>query len=136
MTRTVTRSIRINADYDKVADFLAQVETMPRWTVFANRVWKKDGKYFAETGQGEAEVWIDFDRSTGEIVYRWKIDGREDYAPSQLKVVDGQLEYTFTAREPAGAPEGMLEKMAHLVEEELQTLRQIAEEELTRAAAV
>lgn len=131
MRNSSTRSIEIAANYEKVFDFLSEVRNMPRWATFAKRVWVDDGKYMAETPQGEAEMWIKYARDRGEVDFHWKIQGVEDSAPSRLQQNNGVLKYEFTIQEPLGAPKGTLEQLSSVVDEELVTLKKIAEIEMS-----
>ncbi len=131
MRKNVTRSTGISANYDRVFDFLADVNNMPRWTVFAKKVWPEAETFKAETPQGEAEVWIKHARELGEIDFYWKIGDVEDFAESRLKKSNGQITYEFTIQEPPNAPEGTIDQLSKVVDEELSMLKDIAENELT-----
>jgi len=130
MRRKSTRNTEIEASYEKLYDFLIDLNNMPRWAVFAKRIWREGDTVKAETPQGEAELWTECSQDAGKITYHWKIGDAEDFAETRLYKSNGHLVYEFTIQEPPEAPQGMFDELVSKVDEELESLKKIAEAEL------
>ncbi len=124
MARSATRSVALRAGFDEVFNFLSDPQNLHLWTVdFATAPPEKSGDVFkVTTPRGMLDVYVRGDRETGVIDFFFGRDGQFRSSPSRLLRDGDGVAYVFTQFEPAGAPEGLFERLVGNVEKELDIL--------------
>lgn len=129
--RADTRSISIQAAPEKVEEFLANPQNLPRWAVgFAKSIRSVNGKWLVTTAAGDMGIRIEADSSSGVIDYFMSpASGVEMVARSRVVPNGSGSEYSFTQFQAPNMPDDIFDKNVRAVEHELTVLRALLEVE-------
>jgi hypothetical protein len=123
-SRTVTTVL--NAPKDRVFDFLARVENLPKWaTEFARELKVEDGRTKVVNGLGEFDFTIDSDAGTG-VIDMYAGPSPDELALFPTRVVglpDGSSAYTFTMFQAPGMPDELFESQYRSLLREFKNIR-------------
>ena len=123
-SRTVTAVLP--ASKDRVFDFLADLENLPKWaTEFARDVKHENGKTKVVNGLGEFEFSIDADRATG-VIDMYAGPSEEELALFPTRVValaSGTAAYMFTMFQAPGMPDELFESQYRSLLREFENIR-------------
>jgi uncharacterized membrane protein len=126
---SATEAVSIDAPADRVFEFLAAPENLPRWAVgFARaiRPAANGNRWIVTTGQGEVEVHYVTDRALGVIDFHISpAPGVEAVAFSRVVPNGGGAEYVFTQFQTPGMSDDVFERQVHTLVKELQILREL-----------
>jgi hypothetical protein len=123
-SRTVTTVL--DAPSERVFDFLAEVENLPRWaTEFARELRYEDGKSKVVNGLGEFYVRFASDAATGVIdMYAGPSESELALFPTRVvRLADGRSAYTFTMFHAPGMPDALFESQHVSLQREFENLR-------------
>jgi hypothetical protein len=124
--KTRTATALLTAPKEKVFDYLAEIDNLPRWaTEFARELKVVDGKYKVVNGLGEFFVRIDADEATGVIDFRAGPTETElGLFPSRVvELPGGTSAYTFTMFQGPGLSDELFESQYQSLVRELDNLR-------------
>lgn len=129
LMRADTKTISIQAKSDKVMDFLADPENLPRWAVgFAKSVRQDGDRWIVTTGGGEMGIRIVAERSLGVLdFYMSPAPGVEGMAASRVVPAGDGVEYVFTQFQPQGMPDDIFAKNVQALAHELTVLKALLE---------
>jgi hypothetical protein len=123
-SRTVTTVL--NAPKDRVFDFLARVENLPKWaTEFARELKVEDGRTKVVNGLGEFDFTIDSHAGTG-VIDMYAGPSPDELALFPTRVVglpDGSSAYTFTMFQAPGMPDELFESQYRSLVREFKNIR-------------
>jgi hypothetical protein len=127
--RTDTKTIAIHASPEKVVQFLADPQNLPRWAVGFAKAVRKDGpRWVVTTGGGEMGVRIAADEKTGVVdFYMSPAPGIEGLAGSRVLPNGQGAEYIFTQFQAPDMPDEMFAKNVQAVAHELTVLKALLE---------
>lgn len=118
--RTDTQTVMIAAPAEKVINFLADPENLPRWAIgFAQDIRRGDGgDWIVTTPHGELTVRIKADQDRGIVDYLMNpAPGVESTAYSRVMPNEQGAELVFTQFQAPGMPdevaEGQIEALTH-----------------------
>jgi len=122
--RSETRQISIAAAPDRVLDVVGDARTLPRWAPgFATTI-RPDGKHWVINDEAAIDVRVD--RALGTVDILSAADPRRG-AFTRVVPNGGGSEYLFTLFFPGAAGEDEVAAQMAVVEEELRTVRALAE---------
>ena len=126
MRKVTTQTISINAEYDRVFDYISNPLTQKEWAInFMKDVKETDNGFIAVTPFGEMPLELLADKQTGIIDI---ILGGGEPIPTRLIKNENGCEYLFTIFQPNGMPEIAFEKEGIPgLAEELKELKSILE---------
>lgn len=129
--RADTRTISIHASPEKIVEFLAKPENLPRWAVgFAKAVRREPERWFVVTGAGEMVVRIEADARFGVIDFLMQPAPGVELAARSRVVPNGDgAEYIFTQFQAPGMPDDAFEQSVKALQHELTVLRALLEVE-------
>jgi hypothetical protein len=129
--RADTRTISIQAAPERVVEFLANPENLPRWAVgFAKSVRNHEGRWFVQTGAGELGIRIEADSRSGVVDFHIAVgEGAESLAGSRVLPNALGSEYVFTQFQAPGMPDDVFAKNVQAVGHELSVLKALLEVE-------
>jgi hypothetical protein len=110
--RTATVTTVLDADAEKVFDWMADIENLPAWaTEFARELRREDGRYKVVNGLGEFFFDIRADRDTGVIdMFAGPTkDAMAVFPTRAVALQDGRTAYTFTMFQGPGMPDELFE---------------------------
>jgi hypothetical protein len=129
--RADTRTISIDADPDKVVQFVADPQNLPRWAVgFAKSVRHAGSRWYVETAAGEMGMRISADAKSGVVDF-WisPAPGAEALAASRVIPRGRKTEYTFTQFQSPGMTDEAFRQSVKALEHELTVLKALLEVE-------
>ena len=126
-----TATVTIEAPPDRVFQFVANPEHLPRWaTGFARSVRRlEDGRWQVETPQGPVSLTVAADAVTGVVDF-W-ISPAPDVtvlAASRVIGFEHGTAYTFTQFKPEAMPDELFQAQTRTARAELAGLRRLLEE--------
>jgi hypothetical protein len=129
--RADTRTVAIHAPQQKVVEFLANPENLPRWAIGFARGVRRDGeRWFVTTQGGEIGVRIAADTTSGVVdFYMSPAPGIEGLAASRVVPSGDGVEYIFTQFQAPGMTDDMFAKSVEAVAHELTVLKALLEVE-------
>ena len=123
-SRTVTTVL--DAPKERVFEFLARVENLPKWaTEFARELKVEDGRTRVVNGLGEFDFSIESDPDTG-VIDMFAGPSQEELALFPTRVValpDGSSAYTFTMFQGPGMPDELFEAQYQSLVREFENIR-------------
>ena len=123
-SRTLTTVL--DAPKERVFDFLARVENLPKWaTEFARELKVEDGRTRVVNGLGEFDFSIESDPDTG-VIDMFAGPSQEEPALFPTRVValpDGSSAYTFTMFQGPGMPDELFEAQYQSLVREFENIR-------------
>ena len=123
-SRTLTTVL--DAPKERVFDFLARVENLPKWaTEFARELKVEDGRTRVVNGLGEFDFSIESDPDTG-VIDMFAGPSQEELALFPTRVValpDGSSAYTFTMFQGPGMPDELFEAQYQSLVREFENIR-------------
>jgi hypothetical protein len=127
--RADTRTISIRAQPDRVVDFLAEAQNLPRWAIGFARGVKRDGdRWIVMTGSGEMGIRIVADRKLGVVdFYMSPAPGIEGLAASRVIPAGDGVEYVFTQFQAPDMPDDVFAKNVQALAHELTVLKALLE---------
>lgn len=128
--RTDTQSVTIAATPERVLDFVADPESLPKWAIgFAQSVRRTDeGQWIVTSPQGDVGIRVDVDRERGTVDYVMSpAPGVELTAFSRVLPNDSGAEFVFTQFQPAGMPDAVFEGQVQSLGHEFNVLRSLLE---------
>jgi hypothetical protein len=130
--RADTKTVTIRAPHQKVVEFLANPESLPRWAIGFARGVRRDGERWlvATQGGGEIGVRIAADLAVGVVdFYLSPAPGVESLAASRVVPSGDGVEYIFTQFQDPGMTDDMFAKSVAAVAHELTVLKALLEVE-------
>jgi hypothetical protein len=130
--RADTKTIAIHAPQQKVVEFLANPENLPRWAIGFARGVRRDGERWlvATQGGGEIGVRIAADPASGVVDFHMSpAPGIEVLAASRVVPSGDGVEYIFTQFQDSTMTDEMFAKSVQAVAHELTVLRALLEVE-------
>jgi hypothetical protein len=130
--RADTKSVAIQASRQKVVDFLANPENLPRWAIgFARAVRREADRWVVTTqGGGDIGVRVAADAALGVVdFYMSPAPGIEGLAASRVIPSGNGVEYVFTQFQAPGMTDDMFAKSVDAVTHELNVLKSVLEVE-------
>jgi hypothetical protein len=130
--RADTKTVAIHAPRQKVVEFLANPENLPRWAIGFARGVRRDGeRWFVMTqGGGEIGVRIAADTTSGVVdFYMSPAPGIEGLAASRVVPSGDGVEYIFTQFQAPDMSDEMFAKSVEAVAHELTVLKALLEVE-------
>lgn len=127
--RADTQTISIDTAPNRLVDFLADPNNLPRWAVgFARSVRQDDGRWLVQTGAGEMPVRIEANAATG-IVDFWMspAPGLDVAARSRVVPRGGQSEYIFTQFQGPDMSDDAFARSVAALKQELTVLKALME---------
>jgi hypothetical protein len=129
-TRSDTRAVTIDTAADKVFEFVADPENLPRWAVGFCRAIRRDGeapgRWIVTTAQGDLPIRYVTDATLGVIdFYLAPARGVEAAAFSRVVPNGEGAEYIFTQFQARTMPDEIFEGQVRALVEELQVLRSL-----------
>jgi hypothetical protein len=127
MSRTL--SISINCHPDRGYDFVSDLENLPVWaSTFCKSIEKSDGEWMAVTPQGQVKIRISEKNHFGVLDhYISPVPGVEVYVPMRVVPSGSGSEMIFTLFRLPDMSEEQYAEDAKLVEQDLQTLKDVLE---------
>ena len=126
-----THALELNAPADRVFEFLAKVENLPKWAVaFCRGLEKRDGRWWVKTPEGDVTVKFDADRRTGAIdMYAGPTPEHQMLYPTRvIGLPGGRSLFLFTVIQYPGMTEAAFRaQCTPLVEQEFPALRKQVE---------
>ena len=123
-SRTVTTVL--DAPKERVFDFLARVENLPKWaTEFARELKVENGRARVVNGLGELDFSIESDPDTG-VIDMFAGPSQDELALFPTRVValpDGSSAYTFTMFQGPGMPDELFEAQYQSLVREFENIR-------------
>ena len=123
-SRTLTTVL--DAPKERVFDFLARVENLPKWaTEFARELKVEDGRTRVVNGLGEFDFSIESDPDTG-VIDMFAGPSQEELALFPTRVValpDGSSAYTFTMFQGPDMPDELFEAQYQSLVREFENIR-------------
>ena len=129
--RADTKTVSIDADPQKIVQFLANPRNLPRWAVgFAKSVRQEGGRWYVNTAAGEMSVRISADERSGVVDF-WisPAPGVETLAASRAIPGGRATEYTFTQFQTPGMTDEAFHQSVKALEHELTVLKALMEVE-------
>jgi hypothetical protein len=131
MLTCVTKSVQIECSADQAFRFLAEPLNMPQWAIHNLKSIKPagGGSWTIETPRGEGGFVPHFDGAYGILDHEF-IDPKEGKWSVPARIVSiaaGVSVYMITLTKPPQMPEEMFAKAMALMDEELQTLKEVLE---------
>jgi hypothetical protein len=126
--RTATVTTVLDADAEKVFDWMADIENLPAWaTEFARELRREDGRYKVVNGLGEFFFDIRADRATGVIdMFAGPTQDAMAVFPTRaVALPDGRCAYTFTMFQGPGMPDELFEAQHASLERELANVERV-----------
>ena len=123
-TRTVTTVLE--APKERVFDYLAEIENLPKWaTEFARELKFEDGKAKVVNGLGEFHFSIDSDPATGVIdMYAGPTEETLALFPTRVVALpDGRSAYSFTMFQAPEMPDELFESQYQSLLREFDNVR-------------
>lgn len=129
--RADTRTISIHAVPERIVEFLADPENLPRWAIgFAKAVRRDQERWVVETGAGEMEVRIEADARVGVVDFLMHPAPGVELAARSRVVPNGRgAEYVFTQFQASGTSDDVFELSVKALQHELTVLRALLEVE-------
>jgi hypothetical protein len=122
--RSETRQISIPASPDAVLDVVGDARALPRWAPnFAETV-TADGDHWIVNGELHIDLRVDRELGTVDIL---RVEHPSTGAFSRVVPNGAGSEYLFTLFFPDGTDEEAITKQMAVVEEELRTVRALAQ---------
>ena len=127
--RADTRTIAIGAPIDRVVNFLADAQNLPRWAIGFARSVRRDGdRWFVVTGSGEMGIRIVADEKLGVVdFYMSPAPGIEGLAASRVIPSGDGVEYVFTQFQAPDMPDDVFAKNVQALAHELTVLKALLE---------
>ncbi|MFA5984258.1 MAG: hypothetical protein WC782_09600 [Methylococcaceae bacterium] len=125
MINSDTQTISIETTPQKVFDFVADPQNLPRWAIgFAKAVREEQGRWFVKTDAGEIGLRIDADNNTGVVDF-WMIPAPEVEVLAASRVVQrgGASEYIFTQFQSGGMSNEDFNRSVQALRHELSVLK-------------
>jgi hypothetical protein len=130
--RAETRAITIDAPPDAVLDLVSDPYRLPRWAPrFARAVRPAGDDWLVDNGERELLITVRSSREHGTLDLLAAADPRRGAFSRVLPHGSGS-EYLFTLFFPADTPEAAVAQQMAGVQDELQTVRTLCEEPVTR----
>jgi hypothetical protein len=132
--RTDTQTVSIDTAPNKVADFVSDIQNLPRWAVgFAKAVRKDEKGWLVTTGSGDLRLRIEAHRAAGTVDF-WMSPAPGVELPAYSRVVPRGVgsEYIFTQFQAPGMPEEVFEQNVQTLSQELKVLKALLEVECPR----
>jgi len=129
--RADTKTVSIEADPNKVVQFLANPQNLSRWAVgFAKSVRHEGDRWYVSTAAGELGVRISADARSGVVDF-WisPAPGVEALAASRVIPRGPNTEYTFTQFQTPGMTDEAFHRSVNALEHELTVLKALMEVE-------
>ena len=131
MTTTVTLSVQIACPWHHVYRFVADPSTMPQWAIHNVRSIRLlgEGVWEIETPRGWGRLIPGFEEAHGILDHAFidPKEGRWDVPARVAAAGPDESVYMITLVKPASMPDEVFAQGMTLVEEELQTMKQILE---------
>jgi hypothetical protein len=128
--RADTRTVSIDAEPDKLVDFLADAHNLPRWAVGFAKAVRPDGGHgwIVETGGGDLPLRLDVDRARGVVDFVMApAPGVEVLAASRVVPRGAGSEYVFTQFQPPGMDDAAFARSIQTLAHELVVLKALME---------
>ncbi|MFL5946132.1 MAG: hypothetical protein ACJ74D_11965 [Gaiellaceae bacterium] len=116
----------LDAPKERVFDFLARVENLPKWaTEFARELKFENGRAKVVNGLGEFDVRIESDPETGVIdMYAGPSPDELALFPTRVVALSkGSSAYTFTMFQGRGMPDELFESQYQSLVREFENIR-------------
>jgi hypothetical protein len=127
LLRADTRTISIAAPPATVLDVVADPTNLPRWAPAFARAVRPDGDdWIVDTGEGELRIQVRVSRELGTVDLLRPGQPETGAFTRTVRNGDGS-EFAFTLFFPPGTPDEAVARQAEVVEEELRTVRVLAE---------
>jgi hypothetical protein len=130
MTITVTKTVNIKANTDKVWDYVNDLSKWAEWAIHnVNSVKQGDNGFWLMDGpRGTSKVKIKSDKTTGILDHEF-IDPGEGHWSVPCRVVAGSLgsHFMITFTKPEQMPDEAFEMGMKLLDEELLKLKEVLE---------
>ncbi|MCI0750337.1 MAG: SRPBCC family protein [Flammeovirgaceae bacterium] len=130
MTISVTKTINIKADPDKVWNYVNDLSKWPQWAIHNVRSSKQgdNGYWLMEGPRGTSKVKMNSDKSAGTLDHDF-IDPGEGHWKVPCRVVAGNLgsHFMITFTKPEQMPDEAFEIGMKMLEEELAKLKEFVE---------
>ena len=119
-----TQTVTISAGYERVFDFLAKPENLPRWAVGFAREIRRDGDgWIVLTGHGEVPIRYETDARNGIIDFHLEpAPGVDAVAHSRLVPNGDGVEYVFTQFQSPEMSDEVFADQVEALADELQLL--------------
>ena len=127
--RADTKTMSIEAEPDRVFQFLADPTQLPRWAVgFAKAVRQEGVRWVVTTGTGEVAMRVRAEPESGVVDFVMTLaPGVEVVASSRVLARGSGAEYVFTQMQPPGMSDEAFARSAAAVAHELTVLKALLE---------
>lgn len=133
--RADTKTVAIHAPRQKVIDFLANPENLPRWAIGFARGVRRDGEGWLVTTQGGDEIGVRIaaDATSGVVdFFMSPAPGVEGLAASRVVPSGDGVEYVFTQFQAPGMTDDMFTRSVETLAHEMTVLKALLEVDCPR----
>ena len=127
---SLTKTVTINAPFDKVFGFVSKEENLPKWAIkYCKGIRKEGDDYIISTPEGDSYFHIEACDETG-VVDMYGGPTKEEMVrwPSRVAgLPDGNSLYMFTCLQTPDINDDMFEMHCQTLETELQEIKQQVE---------